>query len=304
MKTPKLYVEGTKAKKILCIGEILWDVLPDGAKAGGAPMNVALHLKNFGMDVMFAGRIGNDKLGYNLKNFIQSQGLDTTLLQVDNELATSTVEVHLGADNHVKFDIVDNVAWDRIELTKDLEKTACEADVIIYGTLASRRSFTRNTIINTLSRSKALKLIDVNLRSPYYNKGVVEKLLVKASIVKLNNEEINVIGGWYNQKSDDYELTRWFSEKFQSDIVCVTRGDKGALIFHEGEFIEHPGFQVSVRDTVGSGDAFLAGFLSKYLNGNTLHKSLEFACATGAVVATKAGATPVYGLAEILDLIG
>jgi fructokinase len=297
--------ETTKTKKkILCVGEALWDLLPEGAKAGGAPMNVALHLKKFGVEVRFAGRIGDDHLGNDLKNYLEQQGLDTGLLQVDDKFPTSTAEVHLGSDgNNVRFEIVDNVAWDRIKLSEELKNAANKADVIIYGTLASRHSVTRRTILSILKSNSCLKLIDVNLRAPYYNKEVVEKLLESASIAKLNNDEIKVIAGWYGKNYSEKELAQWFSEKYHCEIICVTRGAAGALIYSHGQFLEHSGFKVDVKETVGSGDAFLAGFLAKYLSGESLDISLEYACATGALVATMIGATPTYKQSEIQKII-
>jgi len=303
--TPDFNNGSIKTKnKILCVGEILWDLLPEGAKAGGAPMNVAIHLKKFGLDASFAGRIGDDILGNDLKMFLEKQGLGTELLQIDEKSPTSTVTVHLESDgNSVRFEIVDNVAWDRIVLTEELKIAANKADVIIYGTLASRHSMTRTTILDLVKSNSCLKLLDVNLRAPFYYKEVVEELLESASIVKLNNDEIKIISGWHGKNFEEKQMAQWLSEKYHCEIICVTRGDAGALIYRNGQFFEHPGFKVDVKDTVGSGDAFLAGFITKYLSGESLDKSLEFACATGALIATMAGATPSYNLEEILKII-
>jgi fructokinase len=297
--------EITKTRgKILCIGEILWDLLPEGAKAGGAPMNVALHLNKFGMEARFAGSIGNDNLGNDLKNYLEHLALDTGLIQVDENLPTSTVEVSVGSDGtDIRFEIVDNVAWDRIMLTEELKNAANRADVILYGTLASRHPVTRGTILNILKSNNCLKLIDVNLRAPYYNKEVVEKLIEHASIAKLNTDEIKLIGDWYGKKYGEKDLAQWFSERYRCELVCVTRGDAGALVYNKGQILEHSGFKVDVKDTVGSGDAFLAGFLTKYLSGESLELSLEYACATGALVATMSGATPTYNQGEIIEII-
>ncbi len=291
-----------KNTKVLCVGEMLWDMLPSGAKAGGAPMNVALHLKKFGFDSKFAGKVGNDQLGKQLKDFLVDNGMDISLIQTDTDLPTSTVEVILGANNEVRFDIIDNVAWDKIELTKELRNTAEETDVLIYGTLASRHSMTRDTILSLLENN-CLKLIDVNFRSPYVEKEVVEQLLNKADIVKLNNEELRVVGSWYNKNYSTNELIKWFAEKYQNNMLCLTRGANGALIYHQNELIEHQGYKVNVVDTVGSGDAFLAGFLAIYLDSNQIVSALNYACATGALVATKTGATPHYEISEIEAIV-
>ncbi|MEI8224924.1 MAG: carbohydrate kinase [Bacteroidota bacterium] len=289
--------------KILCVGEILWDMLPTGAKAGGAPMNVSLHLKKLGLNSIFAGRIGNDKLGYSLVEFLKQNGMDTSLIQVDAHFPTSTVEVSIGTDHQVKFDIIDNVAWDRFELTDELNLASEESDILVYGTLSSRHYLTRKTI-HTLIDKPCLKLIDVNLRPPFIDKEVVEELLLKADIAKLNSDELKFIGGWYNLGINEVELTNWFAEKYKCQIVCITRGAEGALIFDNGNILENTGYKVNVIDTVGSGDAFLAGFLVKYLSGASLAQTLDFACATGALVATKAGGTPDYDLEEIYNIQG
>jgi len=290
-------------EKILCIGEILWDLLPGGAKPGGAPMNVALHLLKLGFQVRFAGKVGNDPHGDALRHFLINHGLDTSLLQLDYNLPTSTVVVQLGPENRVTFEIVANVAWDRIEYTDNLREAVIEADVIIYGTLAARHEFTRKTILKALKEATGKKLIDVNLRAPYNTKELVEPLLALSDIAKLNDDELRLIGKWYDRNEEDRELIIWLSEKFNCELVCVTRGANGALVYNMHEFFEHKGFRVEVADTVGSGDAFLAGFLANYLADKGIYSSLEFANATGALVATRDGATPDYSIDEVANII-
>lgn len=292
---------GLSGLNVLCVGEVLWDLLPTGAKAGGAPMNVAMHMRRFGIDTHFAGRIGNDELGNNLKGFIERNGLSTSLIQIDYDRPTSTVVVELGENNQVNFEIIDNVAWDGFEATDDLKKAAKNADIIIYGTLASRHTFARENIISLLDNG-AINLIDVNLRPPYNSPEVVEALLLKATIAKLNDDEIRIIGSWHGKKPVERDLAKWFYDQYSCEMICLTRGANGAMIYDGRDFFEHSGYKVNVVDTVGSGDAFLAGFLSKFLKGKSIDESLDFACATGALVATKAGATPEYRIEEINKL--
>lgn len=290
------------AKKVLCIGEVLWDLLPTGAKVGGAPLNVAMHLNRFGINSSFAGRIGNDDKGRELMDFIKSHELSTSLIQTDMEKPTSTVKVELRSDNSVKFEIVDDVAWDRIELTETLQKAAWEADVIVYGTLASRHKFTRETLIKILGY-KGLKLIDVNLRPPFIEKEVVETLLTISDIAKLNDDELRLLGNWNGKNYDEKGLAEWFCEKYGCRLLCVTRGEKGAFLYEKNNYFDHPGFKVKVRDTVGAGDAFLAGFLAKYLNQASPEEALGFACATGALIASKEGAIPDYNPDEVIEIL-
>jgi fructokinase len=292
-----------KNNQILCIGEILWDNLPSGAKPGGAPMNVALHLNRIGQKVSISSKVGNDDQGKKLLAFLEDSGLQTDLIQIDETLPTSEVLVHLDENNNATYEICEPVAWDKLVLTDSLLSQAKSSGLIIYGTLASRNPETRNTILQLLEND-VVKLIDVNLRQPYDTREIVEQLIMKSDIVKLNDEELGVFGQWYNKhKHDEKSLVKWFAEEYNSKMVIVTKGDKGALLYSDGEFYEHPGFKVDAVDTVGAGDAFLAGFIAALSEGKTNDKALEFACAAGAFVASKAGATPEYDRKEIEQLL-
>lgn len=292
-----------KNNQILCVGEILWDNLPSGAKPGGAPMNVALHLNNIGQDVAIASKVGNDEKGRKLLNFLETSGLNTGLIQVDESLPTSEVLVHLDASNNATYEICEPVAWDNLELTRSLAEKAKDSGLIIYGTLASRNEASRNTLLRLLEND-AVRLVDVNLRKPYDTKEIVEMLLLKSDIVKLNDDELAVLARWHDQFSfDEKSMVEWFAKQFNSQMVIVTKGDRGALLYSGGEFFSHPGFIVEAVDTVGAGDAFLAGFIAAIFEGKSNEEALEFACATGAFVASKAGATPEYDKFEIEQLL-
>ncbi|MDP2114263.1 MAG: carbohydrate kinase, partial [Bacteroidota bacterium] len=266
-------------------------------------MNVALHLNRIGQKVSISSKVGNDDQGKKLLAFLEDSGLQTDLIQIDETLPTSEVLVHLDENNNATYEICEPVAWDNLILTDSLNSQAKKSGLIIYGTLASRNPETRNTILHLLEND-VVKLIDVNLRQPYDTREIVEQLILKSDIVKLNDEELGVFGQWYNKhKHDEKSLVKWFAEEYNSKMVCVTKGDKGALLYSGGEFYEHPGFKVDAVDTVGAGDAFLAGFIAALLEGKTNDKALEFACATGAFVASKAGATPEYDMIEIEQLL-
>ena len=292
-----------KNNQILCIGEILWDNLPSGAKPGGAPMNVALHLSRVGQNVAVASKVGNDEQGKKLLNFFRSSGLNTDLVMIDEKLPTSEVLVHLDANNNATYEICEPVAWDNLTLTKALSNKAKESGLIIYGTLASRNTVSRNTTLELLEND-AVKLIDVNLRKPYDTREIVEILIRKSDVVKLNDDELRVFARWNEIKlQDEKSMISWFASFYNSKMVMVTKGDKGAILLADDKFYEHPGFKVIAVDTVGSGDAFLAGFIASLYQGKSNEKALEFACATGAFVASKAGATPEYDMNEIEHLI-
>jgi fructokinase len=292
-----------KNKEILCIGEVLWDRLPSGAKPGGAPMNVALHLNAIGMDATIASSIGNDDEGNKLKAFLNSSGLDTSYIQTEDFLPTSEVLVQLDENNNATYEICEPVAWDNIRLTNELMDKAKRSGLMIYGTLASRNPISRESIMFLLDYS-GVKLIDINFRKPYDSQKVVEGLLMKADIVKMNDDELVVFANWYNKhKYDEKSLIKWFASQYNIKMVCITKGEDGAILYCEGEFYEHPGFKVNAVDTVGAGDAFLAGLISSLINDKTPDEALAFACATGAFVATKTGATPNYDMKEINSIL-
>ncbi len=290
-------------KNILCIGEALWDVMPGNRKPGGAPLNVALHLTRQGNSVNIVSGVGNDQNGMELIEFIENTGLNTSYIQIDESLPTSEVIVKLNEKGNATFEIKEPVAWDALKFTSDLKNLSVNAGVIVYGTLASRNRSSRATIINTLTK-EAIKIIDVNIRLPYTNPAIVRELLNYADIAKLNQDELHIIASWDEKSSvNDSELMEWIALKYNLEMVCVTRGENGAIIYSDHSFYEHPGFKVEVADTIGTGDAFLAGLISSLLNEESVKNSLEFASATGALVASRFGATPSYRAEDIKTII-
>jgi fructokinase len=290
-------------KTIACFGEVLWDMLPRGAQPGGAPMNVAIHLKRQGINPWLVSRIGRDAEGEKMKQFLIDSELNLQFIQTDTDLPTSKVLVHLDLHKNATYEICEPVAWDNIQPSDNLEKLAEETDLIVFGTLASRNEATRNTLMQFLQKSTAVKLLDVNLRPPFDRRELVEDFLHKADIVKLNEEELAKIALWNGVSGNEAELIQWLAEFFNCLAVCVTRGPHGAALLMENRITEHPGFIVNAVDTVGAGDSFLAGLIARLSGGSSPEKALEYACATGAFVASKNGAVPEYYPEEIDALI-
>ncbi len=170
-----------------------------------------------------------------------------------------------------------------------------------YGTLASRNKTTRETLFHLLDNSPALRLLDVNLRPPYHQENV-EQLLQKSDFVKLNDDELQTIASWHVEPGTETELIHWISGFYHCKVVCVTRGAKGAVLLFENQIYEHPGFAVNAVDTVGAGDSFLAALIAG-LDKKSPRKALEYACATGAFVASQPGAVPEYSEKNIQAII-
>jgi len=288
---------------IACIGEVLWDVQEKERTPGGAPMNVAIHLARLGHRVAMVSRVGRDASGDELIRFMEQAGVGTSQIQVDPELPTSEVLITLDEENNARYEIRQPVAWDRLGMHPELKQFIWNADLIVFGTLASRETISRDAI-HTALEGPALKLIDVNLRPPYTIEPVVRDLLHKADIAKLNKEELHAIAGWERRSaSGERTLMEWLASRYQLQAVVVTRGNAGAITYDGSEFIDHSGFKVQVADTVGAGDAFLAGYISSTLTGAGPRESLDFACRTGAFVASRPGGTPEYTPREIWKIV-
>lgn len=291
-------------KKALCFGEVLWDMLPTGRKAGGAPMNVALHLHKIGVDVGLVARVGDDQLGEDLITFIKDFDLDTTLLQVGDKWPTSQVLVHLDEQKNASYEICEDVAWDNIQLTEDNAAFAKDAGMIIYGSLASRFETTRQTLLSLLDHSEAFKVMDVNLRPPYNTQKVVDELLFKTDLAKVNEDELPLIAGWHGiTLTDEKALMEWLADYYKCEAVCLTKGAKGAALLMNDAYVTHEGFKIELADSVGAGDAFLGGLISAIFEEKSPEESIIYASALGAYVASKEGATPEYDKEEIAKIM-
>jgi fructokinase len=290
-------------KKIICFGEVLWDILPTGQQPGGAPFNVAVHLHQLGQAVELISRVGDDNLGRELLAFIESKNLSTAQVQRGHSHLTGVVKANVDDANEVVYKIVQPVAWDYIQYQEELADLVSQADMFVFGSLAARQANTRETLYRLLVNAR-YRVFDVNLRPPHYTRDVVQYLLSKANLVKMNHHELAEIMQWFGgDLADRATAMRWLAERFQLDAVCVTCGADGALLWTGGQLYQAPGLVVEVRDTIGSGDAFLAALLRGWLAGQAPDAMLRFACAAGALVATYQGATPAIVAADVEALI-
>jgi len=278
-------------QQVLCFGEVLWDTFGDEQKPGGAPMNVAMHLVQQGVSTQLLSRLGNDKAGQDLAGFLKLNKLYSGLVQVDEKLPTCKVSVTLDEQHQATYTIPKPVSWDNIQSNEVLEERIKNISVIVFGSLACRSKVSRNTLLN-LFEHKMLKVFDVNLRHPHYEQSTIQTLAAVADVIKMNEEEANLLIGSYDEPLKDKIIE--FQKKFHSQTICVTRGENGAIVWHDEKFYEHPGFTVEVVDTVGAGDAFLATFITGLLNKKPIDHVLERSCAVGAFVTTQRGANPVY----------
>ncbi len=290
-------------KNVVCFGEVLWDVLPTEKIAGGAPMNVSIRLQSLGINSKMISKIGNDELGKELLNIIKEKNVDTSLIQTDFTHSTGEVLVKLDDKGSATYTIVYPSAWDSILITKENIDAVREADAFVFGSLASRNTISRNTLLTLLKEAK-YKIFDINIRSPFYSIEFLKELMDLSDFVKLNDDELLKVAQALGSKTDTIEDNILFLSKLTNTrTICITKGKDGAILYAENQFYRNKGFAVTVADTIGAGDSFLAALLSEILHTNDYQKAVEFACAVGALVASCNGANPVITNKEIESIL-
>lgn len=294
---------GQDRKIVVGIGELLWDCFSDRRLPGGAPANVAFHSAQLGMQGFVCSRVGDDDLGRELRGYLQEQRLDTEFVQVDSGHPTGTVTVDTSDVHHPNYTIHENVAWDHIAFTSELEDLMGRASAVCFGTLAQRDPVSRETIHRALAAAgNALVVYDVNLRQSWYDRDWIERSMHASRIVKLNGDEVGALAKVLGM---DSFAPKAFAEdlrrRYGVEIVCVTRAADGCLVLAPDETVDVPGIKVDVVDAVGAGDAFTAATIATVLEGWPLRTAVTFANQVGALVASKAGAMPVLG--EELDAL-
>ncbi len=290
-------------RSVICFGEALWDILPNERVPGGAPMNVALRLERFGVDVKFLSRVGRDDDGEGLLEFMRARSLSTDFVQRDEERPTGTVLVDTSDPSAVSYSITENVAWDYIDADEFGRLYDGPPDVLVYGSLAARHAASRASLL-TLLNEATLCVLDVNLRPPYDEPSILERLLDEADWVKVNEHELALLTNASYRADEAERMAMKLRDRFELDVVCVTMGADGALLLADGKVYRQPAFAVDVVDTVGCGDAFLGSWLAAMLEQQTPQAALERAAAVAAIVAGSEGANPSFTDRDVAALIG
>lgn len=281
-------------RKVVGLGEVLWDIFPEQTCLGGAPANFAYITTLMGDDGIVASRVGDDARGLQALRRMKELGLTVDYVQTDSVHATGVVNVEVNDKGIAQYDIARPVAWDFMEWTGEWERLVETADAVCFGSLAQRTEQSQTTIRSFLrAAARAVKIFDVNLRQSYYSREALEESMKLADIVKLNDEELPKVMEMADlPREDQLTSAQRLMGSYDLELVCVTRGSQGSLLVRGKEVSEHPGFRVRVADTVGSGDAFTAGLVHEHLRGGSLDRMNEMANRAGAWVASEVGAMP------------
>lgn len=292
-------------KYVIGLGEALFDCLPTGRKLGGAPANFAYHVSQFGFDSCAISAIGNDELGQEIIDTFDKVGLHYCLPKVD--FPTGTVQVTLNEQGIPQYEIKLGVAWDNIPLTPELTNLAQHAQAVCFGSLAQRSEVSRATIQHFLESTPkdTLKVFDINLRQRWYNREVIETSLQHCNILKINDEELDIVAPMLLSVTTDpaaliaadkekaVRVCRALIELYELKMLILTCGTNGSYVITKDKcsFIDTP--KVEVADTVGAGDSFTATFIAKILAGASIEQAHEMAVKVSAYVCTQSGAMPI-----------
>ena len=285
----------TQQFTVVGLGELLWDFLPTGKQLGGAPANVAYHSHVMGNKGMVLSKVGADALGEEALKLLHTQGVDVAHVQRDAISPTGTVSVSLDQQGHPNFIITRDVAWDRMEFTDDWRSVASSVDAVCFGTLAQRSPGSREAVRAFVNATpeQCLVVFDVNLRQFFYSAEIIRTSLELANVCKLNEQELPAVAAILGLPvTNAVDTARRIVETFDLRCMAVTRGEHGSVLVSESDAAEHAGFRVTVRDTVGAGDAFTAGLIHALLRNMSLADASQVAAERGAWVAASAGAMP------------
>lgn len=278
---------------VVGLGEAVWDIFPESRRPGGAPANVAFQADQLGAKGVVLSRIGTDDLGQEIREYLESKGLDTSSLQVDTEHGTGRVTVDTSDPGHPRYIIHEGVAWDYISATESFLQLADQAAAVCFGTLAQRSPVSRASIQQFIRRTRGLVVFDVNLRQTWYDRESLDLSLQRSSIVKLNIDELEPVSDVLGlQHASERVFANSIRERYPIDTVIITRAEQGCFVASGNEVVDVPGVKANVVDAVGAGDAFTAAFILLTLEGRPLELRTRFANRVGGIVVERRGAMP------------
>lgn len=294
----------TTPKKIAGIGELLWDVLPQGKQMGGAPCNFAFHALQAGFDAHVISAVGEDQDGREILMVMDQLEVNKSTVQINSAYPTGTVTVELDSAGIPDYIIHENVAWDHINWSEDLGILAGEMDAVCFGSLAQRNQVSGNTIRRFLETTtpECLRVYDINLRQSFYDRETVLRSLELANVLKLNEDELPVLAGYLGYDGSEEDTLTSLLGDFQLRLIAYTKGSQGSWLMTPDETSHCEVPSVEVADTVGAGDSFTAVLLAGILNGLSLKRVHEAATEVAAFVCSRHGATPQLP-ANLLNLL-
>jgi len=294
------------SNRIVAFGEVVWDILPGGKTLGGTPLNMVFRCNSFGEKGFLLSRLGYDNSGQEALDRLKELGISDKNIQIDDEFPTGTVNVSFDKNEESRYEVVLDVAFDHIEFSAEALKLVRNADCLFYGLLPLRFGISKNTIRELIKESPdSIHFFDLKLFEHFFDKKVVENLLLNSNIVRIKEKEISFLVKELDIKADNLEeFGAQLSKKYKIDLILVTRGSEGVFACHNSKKVYFDsGYDIEVNDNIGSGMAFCAAFVHYYLDGKSIQDALEFGNAAGALNTTKRGATTYFDKKDVIKFM-
>ena len=290
--------------KIVCVGEVLWDVLPSTEHLGGAPFNFAWHAHNLGHEASFVSSVGNDPRGNQALKQMAEAGLSTRFISRVSNFPTGTVSVAMDSLGLPQYTIHRPAAYDFPALKPDDFDALLNPspDWIYFGTLQQMSAPAHDLTLKLLAAAPSAKrFYDVNLRVNSFTSELVHSLAQHANVLKLNEQEASALSEMAGIESVCRErFCRKCLSAFQLDAICITLGPDGCALLMNTDYVESPGFPAKVADTIGAGDAFSAALIHGIGAGWPVSQIASFANRVGALIASRPGGTPSWTVTEAM----
>jgi fructokinase len=284
-----------KSFRVFGIGEILWDLLPTGRQLGGAPANFTFHAQCLGTHASLISCIGSDFLGEQVLQAFKQKHLCSELIQIDERKSTGTVDVTFSSPGVPEYIIHEDVAWDYLRVTEQALSAISKADAICFGSLSQRNAVSSIAICSLLSAApkEAVRVLDINLRQRFYTRELLEKSLHLANVLKLNNDELDVLAGLFHLDGVLEQRIASLAETYNLHTIALTRGADGSVLYHKGHWSIEAPRKVNAVDTIGAGDAFTAALIVGLLHELDAEIAHGLAADVAAHVCSQAGGMPV-----------
>ena len=292
----RVAADANRDTSVVAIGEVLWDVFPSGPRFGGAPANFACAIAGLApnnVSVAMVSAVGNESLGDDAIQSLKRQNVETNSVTRQRQ-QTGQVHISIDANGVASYKFAEDCAWDNLVWSDKLAELAKQTDVVCFGTLGQRSEVSKATIQQFVrtTPSDCLRIFDINLRPPFYTEAVIRESLEIANVLKLNDDELPLLAELLAIQGDEQELVAQIADAASLDVIALTRGENGALIFKDGQTSECAGVATEVVDTVGAGDAFTAAMVVGLLAGTHIDSINRHACEVAAFVCSQSGATP------------
>ncbi len=273
-----------KKPQIVGIGEVVFDIFPDSRKLGGAPADFLHHAVKNGADGYLISAIGADDLGREIISELNKFKVNPVLAVTP--YPSGRVLIFKSPDGVHSAHILENAAWDYIPFTQNAEDCIKKADAVYFGTLALRKAYSKETILDLIDSApeNAIKYFDINLRQNYYDKELLETLLKKSNILKLNIAELKTLKSLLNLRGANDDMCLKLKKLYNLNYIILSDAVKETKIYGNSDITCIKNTKIHSSFAFGLGNAFGGAFVTSILKGLSQQEAHEIANKTALEV--------------------